>query len=830
LTFLNPLFLNSLSNLFLLFVPFLMCSSASAADGKVSPGPNAWLYEGHPVLFVLLCALFLLTVFTVEILRRKNKKLVETQKNLYTAEELLSRDRELLDVKERLEIALAASASGVWEVDLDRKVVTCDAVTRRMLRFHSEGEMPLKEFMDKMGRIQEDFWESDFCRGLVTGKLGDGGLPDEVTLIHSEEGEGAERSYQRYYRVVRDGDGRAVRVVGMLIDITSRIGMERDLKAARDAAEAASQTKSHFLSSISHEIRTPMNAIIGMSGLLMAENLTDTQMKYVSDIRTSSTSLLAITNDVLDLSKMDAGKFTITPVVFDFSELLSNISSIFTLAAKEKGISFLFSAGEGLPRCLFGDDVRLRQILINIIGNGIKFTDTGHVLLRVSARGDMFCFDISDTGPGIREENLDLIFDSFAQFDRNKNRKRPGTGLGLPITKSLVDLMNGRIEVRSEYGRGTLFHVELPLVPRDRDPARNDEPVASFVTAPTARALVVDDNEMNLNVMVGMLRLHRLDCDVAPSGMEALKKIEAANDGGARYDLVFMDHMMPDMDGLETTVAIRKNERTERKHVIVALTANAVGGVRETLIGGGMDDYLAKPLQENLLNEMLKKWLPKEKIVNTASPYGEVGSAFLRSKRVRRLNDLDELDLKTCLNRVNGMVEVYEESIGVVVRKLPGVVEKLERCLGGGDMKNFTVEIHGTKGSLANIGATALSERAGLLENAAKDGDVEFCGANTPRFLEEVRALHRKLEAIVSEEEDHVVPKEAGSIEDLKKKLTVARTLLDSFADVEAANIVKEVLKFNYDSDTNLKLKNLMNFILEFDYAETFTLIGQMIG
>jgi CheY-like chemotaxis protein/HPt (histidine-containing phosphotransfer) domain-containing protein/PAS domain-containing protein len=639
------------------------------------------LYEANPQAFVLLCCLLLLAlfvvtalIFAVEIFRRKNRHLLEAQ---HTAEELLSRDRELLDARERLEIALASSSSGVWEIDFDNGVVTCDTTVEDMLRLGTNGSASLEEFMEKLrGEDPDspDLPDRDFV-GNET--------PDTVIRVCPGE---EERYCQRHCRVIRGADGRVARVVGMLIDITSRARMEKELRTSRDAAEAASQAKSNFLSGVSHELKTPMNAVIGMSGLLLTENLTERQMKYVNNIHTSSMALLSLIEDILDI------------------------------AAEPQGRNGLF----------------------------------------------------------------------------------------------------------------------LRLPPAACDKNAPGDAAEAFVTAPTARVLVVDDNGMNLDVVAGMLRLHGIDCEAATSGMEALEKIARARAENAQYDLVFMDHMMPKMDGIETTLRIRGSGDGL---VIVALTANSVEGVKEALIASGMNDYLAKPIREDLLNDMLRKWLPKEKIVDAVSPYGDIGGdgatetsdLIQTSGLIRRLNELGELDLQSSLRRVNGMVEVYEQSVGIVARRMPEVVDTLRRCLEEKQIKNFAIEVHGMKSSLANIGAMALSEKARLLEAAAKRGDVAFCDGNTPPFLEELRALSRKLDEALSEENrENADSKEAGSTGDLKEKLTATRTLINSFSDVEAADIVREMQKFDYGSDVNMKLKKLMNCILEFDYDGTGALIDQL--
>ncbi len=372
----------------------------------------------------------------------------------------------------------------------------------------------------------------------------------------------------------------------------------------RKKAEEASREKTLFFANMSHEIRTPMNAIMGLTDLLLADPLSPVQRKRAGEIRSASNSLLTIVDDILDISRIESGKLSLVKSDFDFQAMLDNIASICGHLAEKKKLAFAIERHGKIPPVFRGDEVRIRQILLNLIGNAIKFTQHGSVTLDVSAEPPLLHFRVIDTGIGIKPEDLDGLFNAFRQVDAHRNRKVRGTGLGLSISKNLAEIMGGNLAVDSVYGKGSIFHVRLPLTPGSDDfQARRSTNVQTGIRY-DARALVVDDNSVNLMVAAGLLKLYGLKSDTAPSGPEALKLI-AEND----YDIVFMDHMMPGMDGIDTTKAIRKLGGNAAKVPVVALTANVLSGVREHLTASGMDDYLAKPIQKELLGAILAKWL-----------------------------------------------------------------------------------------------------------------------------------------------------------------------------------------------------------------------------
>jgi len=388
---------------------------------------------------------------------------------------------------------------------------------------------------------------------------------------------------------------------------------ELRLKATEEQVErekvvAASQAKSQFFASMSHEIRTPMNAILGISEILLHHNLAAPERKYVQDINTSSEALLTIINDLLDIARLESGKLELADRDFDFSLFLENIRTMGEYLCASNHLEFRYYAAEELPACLRGDDVRLRQILLNLLSNACKFTSEGSVAFQVHATEGRLVFAVRDTGPGISEEQQAGLFEPFKRIDNTRNQKIQGTGLGLAIAKSLVEMMDGSLKVKSTPGKGSTFTMELPLVSGDACALEQSQDVKRTIYRPGVKILIVDDNEINLAVAAGLLKnLYNFDSDLALSGRDALAMV-SEND----YALVLMDHMMPDMDGLETTRRIRDMGGKCLKMPILALTANAIKGAKEAMLEAGLDDYLTKPIEVNALERLLRKWLPDE--------------------------------------------------------------------------------------------------------------------------------------------------------------------------------------------------------------------------
>lgn len=589
-----------------------------------------------------------------------------------------------------------------------------------------------------------------------------------------------------------------------------------DLENALNEAQASSQAKSNFLSNMSHEIRTPMNAIIGMAELLEHERLNPRQMNYIVDIISAAKSLLDIINDILDFSKIESGKLELNPVDYDFKAFIDNINSMFGYISDKKGLEFISETEGNIPAYLFGDDVRLRQVITNLCGNAVKFTEKGYVKLKILASDDILMFEISDTGIGIRKEDMQTIFNAFEQADKTKNRHIVGSGLGLSISKSFVEMMGGTITLESEYGRGTTFTILIPLIEGDRNRVEKSGSEHKFLfSAPEANVLVVDDNEFNLRVAHGLFGLLQIDIKSASSGAEAIKMVQKED-----FDAIFMDYMMPEMDGVQAISIIRKLGGKYEKIPVIALTANAVQGAREMFLQNGFNDFISKPIDSNRLNQMIVEWLPPEKIKmnkgvsvsvpNNACKYDANGE-FLEA-----VEKIDEVNTAIGLSRASGDISMYRDSLELFHGRLESEYKKMSVFLDSGDLNSFAISVHAMKSMLATIGASRLADAAAALETAGRNNEYGYCAGHFPAFKEKLAALNAAFSEVFPK--SFAVKGKEGDEELLNKNIRKAAYAAAEFDDSSGVEALCELAKYDFGEKNNELIEDALSAFREFAF------------
>ncbi len=544
-----------------------------------------------------------------------NRRRIENSMQLMSDEvlELNNKIQNEAEVKikiaeKRSTLALKATSDFLWDWSIDRGSVYINDILRDKFGFQS------KELKD------------DYCNWIHTVYE-----DDRKELVHqlNKYLHGVESTFSTEHRLVkpdgsimwvlnrgqiveRDKNNAPIRMIGTLVDITQNKKIELELIESKKIAEKANFAKSEFLANMSHEIRTPMNGIIGMVQLFSGTKLTDKQNSYLSAIDKSSEILLGLINNILDFSKIEAGCMDIENVNFNIVDSCKDVAQILSVNAKNKNNSLEFAFEEDIHPYVIGDDGRIKQILFNIIGNSIKFTESGIIKLGLSQVNGNYKIMVSDTGIGIKEERLPSIFNKFEQEDTSTNRKFGGTGLGLSITKKIVELLNGKISVTSKVGEGTSFEILLPLAISKRSTVRRSKRSSVLNNSLDGKhILLVEDNFINSTVIKALLNKNNLKVTHAGNGQEAIKAIEEIP-----FDLVLMDCQMPVMDGYEATKHIR-NKITDvvvQKIPIVALTASAIKGDREKCFNIGMNDYLTKPIKENDLIKCIYKWIGRDQV------------------------------------------------------------------------------------------------------------------------------------------------------------------------------------------------------------------------
>lgn len=730
---------------------------------------------------------------------------------------------------------------------------------------------------------------------------------------------------------------------------------------AREEALAATTAKSNFLANMSHEIRTPMNAILGMSELILQEDATPIIQEYAGDIHNASKSLLNIINDILDISKIESGKLELVPISYDLNNMIMSLLPIIKMRASSKNLALFFRIDPRLPHKLIGDENRVKQVLINILGNAVKYTREGEIHLVIAGEidGDILRLQciVQDTGIGIKEEDFPKLFASFSRVDTKRNRNVVGTGLGLSIVKQLCEMMDGTITVESEYGKGSVFtaiiqqkieskeatlqtqlcsgkrilcfeprqkymshfcnilqdlnvdfvctsanaefeeallqtcsenalkpkiqadfdyvlvssiyyrqlflsarmhnctvpfiviaegsndfHFEKnllitssPLNPiqlatiiatgSDQDYRKNtSNQEQSILYAPDARVLVVDDNIVNLKVANGLLHVYGITPETAQSGIEAISKIKEAN-----FDIIFMDHMMPEMDGVDATHIIRSLNTDACKVPIIALTANALSGVKDMFIAEGMNDFLAKPIDSTQLCNILKKYLPESKIGFKSAEKKDC--ATKDAKDAFATSVIANVNFSRGLSYASGDLQVYHDILSTFVIDAEAKVQTLRDCFEKNDLALYAINAHAIKGSAANIGAETLSQFAFQMENAGKQNQKQFISANIDTFLQDILLLVQNVrEYLNAQDTSNSVDKDDGALDFLKEKISLIATFAEDTDIISVENELEEINAFAWTEPHKSTIKSLKKATDEFNYDEILRLATDLLN
>ena len=599
------------------------------------------------------------------------------------------------------------------------------------------------------------------------------------------------------------------------IDVTTR-----ELNKAYKDAEKANEAKSTFLSNMSHEIRTPINAILGMNEMILRESTDEDILSYAENIRGAGSSLLGIVNDILDFSKIEAGKLEVIPVEYEVASVLNDLINMIKARMKNKDLQLIVNIDSGLPHILYGDEIRLKQVVTNILTNSVKYTEKGTITFTIKRKDlsecdeseiagqdtgyleenerfkdyptEVFSISVEDTGIGIKEKDLSRVFNAFERVDEKRNRTIEGTGLGMSITQDLLRLMGSKLRVESEYGKGSRFYFDLVQKVVDPSPIGNFEEALknsiaarkeyheSFI-APEAHLLVVDDTIMNIIVIINLLKKTQVQIEFATSGYECLKMTKEK-----RYDIIFLDHRMPEMDGIETLHRLKKEKDDPNVDTpVIALTANAISGSREYYINEGFDDYISKPVDPGILENMIVKLLPDELLSSPPEENKESSSEDL-PEWITKIPFIDsELGIKNC-GSIDGLIsaiKIYQESAD-------NMQEEIRSHLDNNRLDAYTIKVHALKSSSRIIGAMDIGSLAEKLEYAGNARDLNTIN----EYTDELLSYHKSLCYMIKRNLDEPKADEEDKETITEEKLTEAYSAIYEIAQIYDYDTLKMIM------------------------------------
>ena len=646
-------------------------------------------------------------------------------------------------------------------------------------------------------------------------------------------------------KVISDGELQGYAM--LLFDLTKeRIQLEQ-MRKLKVEADLANQAKSDFLAKMSHEIRTPINAVLGMDEMILRESRDQDVRKYALDIRSAANSLLSIINEILDSSKIESGKMEIVPTNYALGDMLTDLHNMMSGRAAEKDLNLFFEVDESIPSEYYGDDVRIRQVLLNILNNAVKYTRDGGVTLTVTGSRDekdagyeLLHIAVKDTGIGIREDDIKLLFSEYVRIDPMRNRYIEGTGLGISISRQLLQMMGSALQVRSVYGKGSTFYFDL------RQKIVNEEPLGDYshrgkrfstgeyyavaYEAPDARLLLVDDNDMNRKVFRNLLRQTKMQIREAASGRECLEIVQ-----NERFDLIFMDHMMPVMDGIETFHIMRISPNKCQNVPVIMLTANAVKGAKEHYLQEGFQDFLSKPIMPDKLDEVILKYLPKG-LIQKMETSEDAADAADRLKgelpeeagQKVELPELEEFDYEYAMGLLRNRALLKETMIDFY-RSIPGIAKDLslhEDSIEQEESLNaYRIQVHALKSTAATVGALLLSKLARISEVAAREGEIQKLRALHPILLEELEKHRKRLEILVPQEEK----KDLQNMDEVLPLFVMLQQSVEKGDFNTSDYMMKKIKEYVYPETMQMAVDRLDEEILNLEDEEAVRTIGQIL-
>ncbi len=650
-----------------------------------------------------------------------------------------------------------------------------------------------------------------------------------------------------------------------------------DIQSERDElkiAKAANQAKSNFLSNVSHEIRTPLNAILGMDEIIMRETKEDTTYNYANDIKAAGNTLLGLINDILDSSKLDAEKINIIAVKYDISSALNDLVNMISNRARDKGLELNIEVDESIPILLYGDEIRVKQCVLNILTNAVKYTQKGSVTMKVTSRiatdDDMkkmshieytsadgekltikndrlllngrkpiiLRIEVIDTGIGIKGNDLEKLEIPFERIEEEKNRNIEGTGLGMSIVRRLLNMMGSRLEVKSVYGEGSRFSFEVMqgvcsdeilgnYTERYNNNQTKREEFTTEYVAPDARILIVDDTPANLTVAKGLLKPIGAHIDTVASGVEALRRVQ-----DYKYDILFIDHRMPGMDGIETLQALGQLENNLSKDApCIALTANAISGAREMFLNEGFDNYLTKPIDSVKFIKMVRYHLPAELIHDPSEVDIEITDSHKyesSGNEKKILSNIPEIDVDAALDNCADDMEILINTMKDFVSSAKKQPDVIESYLSAGDIRNYTIQVHGLKSAARFVGAMSLSKAAEYLEKCGDEGNISEIEQKTPQLIADFKTISRHMDSAISEIEIEIEMDKDAADNQLPKPVIDHGTLSEIYGGVKefvaaydyksAENVLNMLSEYSVPEPDNSKVQEIRDMIRNVDH------------